>query len=74
MVRPSGLTTCDAIKENGRSCSKNAHTLITVKVKNAVGGGYSTIEVARCWEHYIELENGARHVPNLEVVEAKLLE
>lgn len=58
--------------ENGRSCSKAARVRIKVRVKNTAVAGYSELEVLRCWEHYLELENSTRSADTVTIVKSNL--
>jgi len=47
--------------------------VVTVVRRPNAQGGYSEMRYVWCWEHYLELEEKARHSSTLEVVSAELL-
>lgn len=71
MGRPSAPS-CDARDERGHSCLNAARVEVTVLMNNTGGTGQSKIKTLRCWEHYLALENAARTISTMSVVDAKV--
>jgi len=73
MPRHKGSISCQHMESAvSPSCQKMARVVTVVRRPNAQGG-YSEMRYVWCWEHYLELEEKARHSSTLEVVSAELL-
>lgn len=67
--------TCTRTDDLGHSCLRTGRALVTLLVDNTgAAGGQSKIKTLRCWEHYLELENTARKVSTVTVVNAEIFD
>lgn len=71
MGRPS-QPSCDFRDDRGHSCLNAARVEVIVTMPNTGSTGQSKVSTLRCWEHYLALENAARSMSTVSVVEAKI--
>ena len=65
---------CDYYKKDEGGCRKRARVEIIYRCPNAKGVAALPSSVYRCWEHYLDLENTARHPgADFQVMKAILL-